>query len=59
MAVAEDAGEHFPESIENAVDGVCGGRGVVVVDVLGKHLSLSGGVFAEVEMGDNYRRIYC
>src|SRR5437763_857291 len=40
---AADAGEHFPERVENAVHGVCSRRGVFGVDVLGKHRALGGG----------------
>jgi hypothetical protein len=35
---AADAGEHFPEGIENAVDGKHGERGVTVGDVLKRFL---------------------
>ena len=43
---AADAGEHFPESIENTVDGSRGRRGVIVVDVLTEHGAFGGGVLA-------------
>ena len=45
---AADAGEHFPKRVENAIDGGVSGRGIVVMDVLGKHLALGGGVFREL-----------
>jgi hypothetical protein len=40
---AADAGEHFPEGGEDAINGVRGGCRVVVVHVLGKHLAFGGG----------------
>ncbi len=43
---AADAGEHFPESIEDAIDSIRSGRGVVVGDILRKHGAFGGGVFA-------------
>ena len=41
---AADAGEHFPQSVEDAIDGDGSGRRVVVVHVLRKHLAFSGGM---------------
>lgn len=53
-AVAEEhmvseALEHFPEGVEDAVDGVRGGSGVIVGDVLREHGALSGGVSASFD----------
>ena len=37
---AADAGEHFPQRVENAVEGKRGGRGVTVGDVLKRFLEI-------------------
>jgi len=53
---AADAGEHFPQGVEDAIDGSGSGRSIVVVHVLGKHLAFSGGMLAigdmHASMGD-------
>jgi hypothetical protein len=41
-----NAGQHFPERIENAIHGSFYGFEIVIVDVRGKHFAFSGGVFA-------------
>jgi hypothetical protein len=41
-----NAGQHFPESVENALHGSFYGFEIVIVDVRGKHFALNGGVFA-------------